>query len=82
MSNIIVSAIGRPNCDRSYGRDKRERAMRRIVIYLDVVPFVVITTLSEKAVRNDLMYIEFVKNWISILCKEWYEYSSTDVGEI
>ena len=46
---MIVSAIGRPNCDRSYGRDKKRAIDSGIVTYLDVVPFVIVTTLSEKA---------------------------------
>lgn len=82
MSNIIVSAIGLPNCDRSYGWNKKRAIDSGTVTYLNVVPFVVVTTLSEKAMRNHLMYIELVKNWISILREEWCEYSTTDVGEI
>jgi hypothetical protein len=46
---MIVSAIGRPNCDRSYKGDKGNRLGRRIVSYLDVVSLVIVTTLSEKA---------------------------------
>lgn len=49
MSNIIVSAIGRPNCDRSYGWNKKRAIDSGTVTYLNVVPFVVVTTLSEKA---------------------------------
>ena len=47
--------------------------------YLDIVPFVIVTTLSEKAMRDHLMYIELVKNWISVLCQERYKCKSKKV---
>ena len=36
-------------------------------VYLDVIPFVIITTLSEQSVCHDIMDIEFIQHWVCIL---------------
>jgi len=35
--------------------------------YLDVVPFVIVTALSEQPMRYDIVDIEFVQYWVRIL---------------
>jgi hypothetical protein len=40
---------------------------KRVMPYLDVVPFVIITTLPEQPVRYDIVNIEFIQYRVRIL---------------
>jgi len=37
------------------------------MIYLDVIPFVVVTALTEQPVRYDVVNINFIQYWVRIL---------------
>lgn len=66
-----MSAIGRPNCDRSWARLcvrlNKQIGFDTSRLYLDVVPPVAEAALPEQSVRDDLVNVEFVENGISIL---------------
>jgi len=66
---MIVSAIGRPSCDRScevsmYGIwDAKLDATS----YLDIISLVIVTTFSEQSMCHDVMNIQLVQYGIRIL---------------
>jgi hypothetical protein len=56
---MIVSSIGRPNCDRSckvsfYSECDTQRSTTS---YLDIISLVIVTTFSEQSMRDDVMNI-------------------------
>jgi hypothetical protein len=58
LSRIMVSAMGRPSCDRSCHQDEMmSRIERAPIAYLNVVAPVVITAFSEQPMRDYLMDI-------------------------
>lgn len=70
LSMIMVSAIGRPSCERSYGAicySGTDRSDRGRSMYLDIVASVVIATFTEQPVRNDAVDVELVKDRIRVL---------------
>jgi hypothetical protein len=64
-----VSAIGRPNCDRSYRISSYSRceAKTSTATNLYIISLVIITTLSEQSMCDDTMNIQLVQHGISIL---------------
>ena len=78
---MMVSAIGRPSCDKSWTKlSTRPRCQLRT--YLDVVALVVVTTLTEEPVRHDLMYVEFIEHWIRVLQGVRVELEKKDVSHL
>ena len=64
-----MSSIGRPSCDRSYKILSYSRcdAKHSAETYLDIISLVVVTTLSEQSMCDDMMNIQLVQHRIRIL---------------
>ena len=82
---MIVSRKSRPTMERSLievsSRSSKER--REVGTDLDVVALMVVATLTEKPMVNDLVYVQLVKQRIAILVRisleaiQWIQTSST-----
>jgi len=65
---MMVSAIGLPNCERSYDSVFQSRVMKRVKLSdLDIIAFVVKTTFTEESVSDNMMDIELIQYGIGIL---------------
>lgn len=69
LSIIIVSLRSRPTWDRSCNVSAIAQCLtcNSLNTYLDVVTLVVVATLAEQAVMDDLVYIKLIKQRISVL---------------
>lgn len=66
---MIVSAIGRPSCDRSceVSVDGMSDAKLNATTYLDIISLVIVTTFSEQSMCHYMMNIQLVQHGIGIL---------------
>lgn len=57
---MMVSAIGRPSCERSWGTRSGTARHRISAGHLDIIPFVIVTAFAEQPVRYDMVNVQLV----------------------
>ena len=67
---MMVSAMGLPNCERSYDFVFQSRMIKiEHLSDLDIIALVVKTAFTEQSVSNDMMDIKLIQYWIGVLLK-------------
>lgn len=67
LSMIMVSRRSRPTWDKSYCSLVTRTIEALRPTHLDIVPLVVVAAFPEQAMVHNVVYIELVKKWITVL---------------